>query len=124
VGEVARQIHALVERSGAEASALVLDAPAPGVAVTRTEPTIVRILVAALLVGALDAAGRSDLTVRADPDGDVRLLLVASAPVELDAELADLAGEAGVRVETSADGSSHCDISRRTRGPDGLVFLP
>jgi signal transduction histidine kinase len=102
VGEVARQLHVLLERSGADGSALVLEAPAPGIAVTRADPTIVRIVVAALLLAALDAAGPSDLAVRAGPDGDVQLHLAPSAPVELDAELAELAGDAGVRVETSA----------------------
>jgi signal transduction histidine kinase len=101
VGEIARQLHVLLERSGADGSALVLDAPPPGVAVTRTEPTIVRIMVAALVVAVLDRAGRSELAVRPGRGGDVALHLASAAPVELDAELAELAGDAGVRVETS-----------------------
>jgi hypothetical protein len=107
VAGVARQLVALLERSGPPGTELRLEEAAGLAAPTSADATVVRVLLARLVTGLLARPGGGILAVGLDDAGRVAATArAADGPTTgLDAVAAELATAAGVAVAAAGDGA-------------------
>jgi hypothetical protein len=103
VGQLVRDVVALVGRGRDGDGAFAVAAPDPVPAHAGGDPALVRTLVVLALSAALAPPGGGGCDVRPEPRGGFRLALRAAGPVAFDPRLATLAAAAGVGVDRPSD---------------------